>query len=108
MARGSRRSRPSSPARPTVRTASSTRAGRRSRSTPPESSSYSNASASRPDWIDSMASVLNPSKAFSGFAVDDADTAKRFYAETLGVEVSDIAAGDYPLLALHVGGGEDV
>ena len=55
-----------------------------------------------------MASVLNPSKAFSGFAVDDVDAAKRFYAETLGLEVNDMAAGDYPLLALHVGGGQDI
>jgi predicted enzyme related to lactoylglutathione lyase len=55
-----------------------------------------------------MASVLDPNKAFSGFAVDDADAAKRFYAETLGLELRDVAAGDYPLLALHVGGGEDI
>jgi predicted enzyme related to lactoylglutathione lyase len=55
-----------------------------------------------------MATVLDPSKAFSSFAVDDADAARRFYGETLGVEVIDIPMGDYPLLALRVGGGEDV
>jgi predicted enzyme related to lactoylglutathione lyase len=52
--------------------------------------------------------VLDPSKAFSGFAVDDVDAAKGFYGEALGLEVSEFAAGDYPMLSLHVGGGTDV
>ncbi len=44
-------------------------------------------------------------KAFSGFSVDDADRAKQFYGETLGMKVSDgpIAA----LLTLHIAGGRD-
>jgi catechol 2,3-dioxygenase-like lactoylglutathione lyase family enzyme len=32
--------------------------------------------------------VLAESKAFSGFAVDDLDAAKRFYGETLGLETT--------------------
>ena len=44
-------------------------------------------------------------KAFSGFSVDDADRAKQFYGETLGMKVSD---GPIPaLLTLHIAGGRD-
>ena len=42
-------------------------------------------------------------KAFSGFAVDDIDTAKRFYGEVLGIEVSD---GEMGILELRLAGGE--
>jgi catechol 2,3-dioxygenase-like lactoylglutathione lyase family enzyme len=42
--------------------------------------------------------MLGKSKAFSGFSVDDTDEAKRFYGETLGLEVSDEPSG----LALHI------
>ena len=55
-----------------------------------------------------MASVIEPSTAFSSFAVDDTEAAKRFYGETLGLEVVDIAVGGYPLIALRVAGGTDV
>jgi catechol 2,3-dioxygenase-like lactoylglutathione lyase family enzyme len=49
--------------------------------------------------------MLNGSEAFSSFSVDDTEAAKRFYGETLGLEVSEI---DMPgLLALHIGGGRD-
>ena len=48
--------------------------------------------------------MLQTSKAFSGFSVDDVDKAKQFYGETLGLEVSDEPAG----LALHLGGGTTV
>jgi catechol 2,3-dioxygenase-like lactoylglutathione lyase family enzyme len=37
--------------------------------------------------------MLRNSKAFSGFSVDDLDAAKRFYGETLGVQVSENDAG---------------
>jgi catechol 2,3-dioxygenase-like lactoylglutathione lyase family enzyme len=47
--------------------------------------------------------MLGNSKAYSGFAVDDAARAKRFYTETLGLGVSDLDA-QTGLLALHVGG----
>lgn len=40
------------------------------------------------------------SKAFSGFAVDDVPAARRFYAETLGLEVTE-ANG---MLTLHLAG----
>ena len=44
-------------------------------------------------------------KAYSGFSVDDADRAKEFYGETLGMKVSD---GEIPeLLTLHIAGGRD-
>ena len=49
--------------------------------------------------------MLKESQAFSGFAVPDIDAAKRFYGETLGLEVSEEAMG---LLALRLGGGGSV
>jgi catechol 2,3-dioxygenase-like lactoylglutathione lyase family enzyme len=42
--------------------------------------------------------MLATSKAFSGFAVDDIEAARRFYGETLGLEVSE----DHGLLTLHL------
>ena len=42
-------------------------------------------------------------KAFSGFAVDDLEQARRFYGETLGLETSE----RYGLLLLHLAGGRD-
>ncbi|MGW5671103.1 VOC family protein [Micromonospora sp. NPDC003776] len=47
--------------------------------------------------------MLDDTKAFSSFAVDDTDRAERFYADTLGLRVSrDETMGD--LLRLHIGG----
>jgi catechol 2,3-dioxygenase-like lactoylglutathione lyase family enzyme len=43
--------------------------------------------------------MFDTTKAFSGFAVPDIDAARRFYHETLGVEVGD----DNGLLSLHLG-----
>jgi catechol 2,3-dioxygenase-like lactoylglutathione lyase family enzyme len=43
--------------------------------------------------------------AFSGFSVDDIAAAKRFYGETLGLEVSDEEMG---LLGLHIAGGTTI
>jgi catechol 2,3-dioxygenase-like lactoylglutathione lyase family enzyme len=45
------------------------------------------------------------SKAFSGFAVDDLDAAKRFYGETLGLEVGEDLPG---LLELRIAGGTNI
>jgi catechol 2,3-dioxygenase-like lactoylglutathione lyase family enzyme len=45
--------------------------------------------------------MLEDSKAFSGFAVDDLERAKQFYGEVLGLDVRENAAG----LELHLGGG---
>jgi len=42
-------------------------------------------------------------KAFSGFAVDDVGKARKFYADTLGLEVSE----EHELLTLHLAGGRD-
>jgi catechol 2,3-dioxygenase-like lactoylglutathione lyase family enzyme len=42
-------------------------------------------------------------KAFSGFAVDDLEAARRFYADTLGIDVS----GADQLLTLRLAGGRD-
>ena len=47
--------------------------------------------------------MLESSKAFSGFAVDDVDAAKAFYGETLGVPVSE----QNGLLTLHLAGDRD-
>ena len=48
--------------------------------------------------------MLGNTKAFSGFSVDDLDAAKRFYGETLGLEVSENDAG----LTLHIAGDRPV
>jgi catechol 2,3-dioxygenase-like lactoylglutathione lyase family enzyme len=37
--------------------------------------------------------MLSDSTAFSGFAVDDLDAGRRFYGETLGLQVSDEGPG---------------
>jgi predicted enzyme related to lactoylglutathione lyase len=47
--------------------------------------------------------MLAESKAFSGFAVDDIDAARRFYAETLGVDTSEPV--EDTLLSLELAGG---
>jgi catechol 2,3-dioxygenase-like lactoylglutathione lyase family enzyme len=47
--------------------------------------------------------MLEHSKAFSGFSVDDIDKARRFYAETLGLRVTE----EYGLLTLHTEGDRD-
>ncbi|WP_066950589.1 VOC family protein [Streptomyces lushanensis] len=48
--------------------------------------------------------MFDSSKAFSGFAVNDIEKAKRFYRETLGLEVSE----EHGLLRLRLGGGTAV
>jgi catechol 2,3-dioxygenase-like lactoylglutathione lyase family enzyme len=47
--------------------------------------------------------MLSDSKAFSGFAVDDLDAARRFYGETLGLTVKDMEDGP-GLLSLELPG----
>jgi catechol 2,3-dioxygenase-like lactoylglutathione lyase family enzyme len=44
--------------------------------------------------------MFGDTKAFSGFAVDDLETAREFYGEVLGLRVS----GEAPLLVLHLAG----
>jgi catechol 2,3-dioxygenase-like lactoylglutathione lyase family enzyme len=44
--------------------------------------------------------MLKDSKAFSGFAVDDIEKARAFYADTLGVETSE----ENGMLTLHLAG----
>lgn len=48
--------------------------------------------------------MFEQTKAFSGFSVDDLPAARRFYAETLGLRVTE-ANG---LLTLHLGGAVPV
>ena len=48
--------------------------------------------------------MLKDSKAFSGFSVNDIQKAKKFYGETLGLEVSET----HGLLNLHLAGGTRV
>jgi predicted enzyme related to lactoylglutathione lyase len=50
--------------------------------------------------------MLADSSAFSGFAVDDIDTAKDFYGETLGLRTSVLDA-ENGLLSLHLAGDRD-
>jgi predicted enzyme related to lactoylglutathione lyase len=48
--------------------------------------------------------MLEPSKAYNGFAVDDLEQAKQFYGETLGLKVAELDVGqDQPVLELHFG-----
>jgi predicted enzyme related to lactoylglutathione lyase len=47
--------------------------------------------------------MLDASKAYSGFAVDDLEKAKDFYGQTLGLEVKELDAGAAQLLELHAG-----
>jgi predicted enzyme related to lactoylglutathione lyase len=51
--------------------------------------------------------VLTDSPAFSGFSVDDADRARQFYEETLGLRVT-VMPETGGLLRLHLGGGTEV
>jgi predicted enzyme related to lactoylglutathione lyase len=48
--------------------------------------------------------MLRDSKAFSGFSAGDIETAKRFYSETLGVDVTE----SHGLLTLRLAGGNNV
>jgi len=45
--------------------------------------------------------MLGDSRAFSGFAVDDLERARQFYAEALGVRTTE----EHGLLTLHLDGG---
>jgi predicted enzyme related to lactoylglutathione lyase len=48
-------------------------------------------------------------KAFSGFSVDDSAAAKKFYGETLGMTIDDVAGmEEVGLLELHVAGGHNI
>jgi catechol 2,3-dioxygenase-like lactoylglutathione lyase family enzyme len=46
--------------------------------------------------------MFTNTKAFSGFTVPDVEAARAFYADTLGIKVTE----EYGLLTLHLAGGE--
>lgn len=48
--------------------------------------------------------MLTDSQAFSGFSADDIQACRTFYADTLGLEVTDESG----MLNLHLGGGANV
>ena len=48
--------------------------------------------------------MLRESPAFSGFSANDIEAERRFYADTLGVDLEEQMGG----LNLHLGGGQDV
>jgi catechol 2,3-dioxygenase-like lactoylglutathione lyase family enzyme len=50
--------------------------------------------------------MLAQSKAFSGFAVDDLEQARKFYADTLGLDVK--AIDDPGLLNIRLAGDRDI
>ncbi len=52
--------------------------------------------------------MLTDSPAFSGFAVDDPDAARRFYEETLGLRVDVVEGPRGNSLQLHLGSGAEV
>jgi len=51
--------------------------------------------------------MLADTKAFSGFAVDDVEAAKRFYGETLGLKLAELDEA-HGLISLRLAGGHDV
>lgn len=50
--------------------------------------------------------MLRNSKAFSGFSVKDIARAKKFYQQTLGLNVAE--EQDMPILTLHLEGGNTI
>jgi predicted enzyme related to lactoylglutathione lyase len=52
--------------------------------------------------------MFGQTKAFSGFSVDDLDKARRFYGETLGLQVEESGQGDMRMLTLKLGSGAQV
>jgi predicted enzyme related to lactoylglutathione lyase len=50
--------------------------------------------------------MLGDTPAFSGFAVDDLERARQFYAETLGID-TEILDEENGLMTLHLAGGRD-
>ena len=50
--------------------------------------------------------MFENTKAFSGFAVNDPQQAKKFYGETLGLRVSE--EDEHGLLILHIAGDRDI
>lgn len=52
--------------------------------------------------------MLGQSHAYSGFSVDDLDVARRFYGETLGLEVEETGQGEMRMLTVKLGGGAHV
>jgi predicted enzyme related to lactoylglutathione lyase len=51
--------------------------------------------------------MFTNTKAFSGFSVNDAQKAKKFYGETLGLRVSELDE-ENGLLALNIAGDRDI
>lgn len=47
--------------------------------------------------------MITPADAFHGFSVDDTEAARAFYADVLGIEVTDAEMGG--IIRLHLGGG---
>jgi catechol 2,3-dioxygenase-like lactoylglutathione lyase family enzyme len=50
--------------------------------------------------------MFKDTKAFSSFSVDDIQKAKKFYGQTLGLEVSD--SYDGKLSEIHIAGGRNI
>ncbi|MEU9056520.1 VOC family protein [Streptomyces sp. NPDC048384] len=52
--------------------------------------------------------MLGQSHAYSGFSVDDLDVARRFYGDTLGLQVEETGQGEMRMLTVKLGGGAHV
>ncbi|MER7957103.1 VOC family protein [Streptomyces sp. NPDC096030] len=52
--------------------------------------------------------MFGQSKAFSGFSVDDMDKARRFYGDTLGLQVEESGVGPMRMLTIKLGSGANV
>ncbi|MGW0817253.1 VOC family protein [Streptomyces viridiviolaceus] len=52
--------------------------------------------------------MFGQAQAFSGFSVDDLGEARRFYGETLGLQVEETGQGGMRMLTLTLGSGAQV
>lgn len=52
--------------------------------------------------------MLKNTKAFSSFSVNDIEKAKKFYGQTLGLEVSDVPGMNHMLIKLHINGSNNI
>ncbi|MFG2869200.1 VOC family protein [Streptomyces sp. NPDC048338] len=52
--------------------------------------------------------MFGRTKAFSGFSVNDLGEARRFYGDTLGLQVEETGEGDMRMLTLTLGSGARV
>jgi len=53
-------------------------------------------------------SMFKDTQAFTSFSVDDLQKVKKFYGQTLGLEVSEAYGGGISLLEIHINGWRNI